>query len=372
MLRAWGLHKSPSRCLVFALLVGVCAALTAAQQPPKSHASPPPRQIILPPRVVAGAQATLAVLDSQGRLLPNIVVELSGGQKVTTDVTGRALFEAADQPGKMIAKISGRGISESTTVLASEDSGPHAVSEGLRRGGNIISYPHVVALHDRFSLEGSGFRGAADSNHVYLNGDPCLVLASSPVSLVALPGPRVPVGDINLRVTVAGIDAGQFPVSAVLLEFSGPADAATAGSTGKLVVRAHGTTEPLLLEVHNGSPGVIQLSKGNVQRLKTSGGDQNIAPVEVKFLKGGNYSVSARLISAPANLPDLELARKCLTEARKIASGDWSTRIDQVLLKIDQGPRDLPQIRAELRSMLDDKPAASLASLLNSAWRELN
>jgi hypothetical protein len=310
MLRAWVLHKLPNRCLVFTLLVGVCAALTAAQQPPKSHASAAPRLIILPPKLTAGAQATLAVLDSQGRLLPNVAVELSGGQKVMTDVTGRAVFEATDQPGTMIAKISGRGISGSTTVLASEDSGPHAVSEGIAREVNVISYPHIVALHDRFSLEGSGFRGAADSNHVYLNGDPCLVLASSPVSLVALPGPRVPVGDVNLHVTVAGIDASQFPVSAVLLEFSGPADAVTAGSSGKLVVRAHGTTEPLLLEIRNGSPGVIQLLKGNVQRLKTSGGDQNIAQVEVKFVKDGNYLVSARLISADRSQPLSGISQK--------------------------------------------------------------
>jgi hypothetical protein len=154
-----------------------------------------------------------------------------------------------------------------------------------------------MAVHDRFTLEGSGFRGAADSNRVFLSDDPCLVVASSPVSLVVLPGPRVPIGDVNLHVTVGGIDAGQFSVSAVLLEFSGPAEAVNAGSTGELIVHAHGTTEPLILEVRNGSPGVIQLSKGNVQRLKTSGGDQNIAPVEVKFVTGGNYSVSARLIS---------------------------------------------------------------------------
>jgi hypothetical protein len=35
-----------------------------------------------------------------------------------------------------------------------------------------------------------------------------------------------------------------------------------------------------------------------VQRVKTSGGDENIAPVEVKFVTDGNYTVSARLISA--------------------------------------------------------------------------
>jgi hypothetical protein len=310
MLRVRGLQKMPIRGPAFALLVGVCAVLAAARPLPKSHLSPAPRLIILPPKLVAGAQATLAVLDSQGRLLPKIAVELSGGQKVTTDVTGRALFEASEQPGKLVAKISGHAISGSATVLASENSGPPTAAESLPGGVNVISYPPVVTVHDRFSLEGSGFRGAADSNHVYLNGDPCLVLASSPVSLVVLPGPRVPVGDVNLRVNVAGIDAGQFPVSAVLLEFSGPTDAVNAGTTGKLILRAHGTTEPLLLEIRNGSPGVIQLLKGNVQRLKTSGGDQNIAPVEVKFVKDGNYSVSARLVSSNRSQPRSGIAQK--------------------------------------------------------------
>ncbi len=298
MVRAWVCHEVPIRRLAFTLLVSACATLAAAQQPPKSLASPAPRLIILPPKVLAGAQATLAVLDSQGRLLPEIAVELSGGQKVTTDVTGRAMFKAPDRPGRLVAKASGQGITASTTVVAPDDSGPHMAPRGPPGGVNLVSYPHIVAIRDRFALEGVGFRGAADSNHVYLADDPCLVLASSPVSLVALPGPRVPVGDVNLHLTVGGIDAGQFPVSAVLLEFSGPAEAVNAGSIGKLILRAHGTTEPLILEVRNGSPGVIQLSKGNVQRLKTSGGDQNIAPVEVKFVTGGNYSVSARLISA--------------------------------------------------------------------------
>jgi hypothetical protein len=308
MLCAWDLHKLPGRSVALALLLGACAALAAAQQPPKTHASPAPRQIILPRRVVAGAQATLAILDSQGRLLPSVTVELSGGQKVTTDLTGRALFKAADQPGPMAAIIPGRRISASTTVLASGDSITHAAPEGAAAAVSVVSYPRVLALHDRFTLEGSGFRGAADSNRVFLNGDPCLVLASSPISLVALPGPSLPVGDVNLHVTVAGVDAGQFPVSAVLLEFSGPAESVDAGSTGKLTVTAHGTTEPLLLEIRNGSPGVIQLSDGNVQRIKTSGGDDNAAQFEVKFVTGGNYSVSARLISAAGASPGLAIA----------------------------------------------------------------
>lgn len=296
MLRACGRHKVPIWRLAFTLLAVVSATVAAAQQPPKSHASPAPRQIILPPKLVAGAQATLAVLDSQGRLLANIAVDLSGGQKVTTDATGRALFKATNDPGTLVAKISGQTISAAATVVAPKDPGAHGTPESSRGGANIVSYPHVMAVHDRFILEGSGFRGAADSNRVFLNDDPCLVVASSPVSLVVLPGPRVPIGAVNLHVTIGGIDAGQFSVSAVLLEFSGPVEAVNAGSAGELILHVRGTTDPLVLEVRNGSPRVIQLAKGNVQRLKTSGGEQNIAPVEVKFVTGGNYSVSARLV----------------------------------------------------------------------------
>lgn len=291
-------HKFQRCYLATLVLIGVCTVVSLAQQPPKKRSAPVPRQIIMPAKVIAGAQATLAVLDSQGRLLPNITVELSGGQNVTTDVTGRAVFNAPGQPGALVAKISGRGISAFAPVAASDGSGPHSEPGGSPGEIKINSYPHVLAIHDRFTLEGAGFRSVADSNHVLLNGDPCLVLAASPESLVVLAGPHVPVGDVTLKVSVAGTEAGSFPVSAVLLEFSGPAETPIAGSTGSLILRAHGTKEPLIVEVRNGSPGVIQLLGGNLQRVKTTGGDQNSAPLEVKFLSGGNYILSARLISA--------------------------------------------------------------------------
>jgi hypothetical protein len=297
MARAWVRHQPPTCCLLVILLAGLCPVLATGQQQLKPHASPAPRTIILPPKLVAGAQATLAVLDSQGRLLPHVPVELSGGRNAVTDTTGRAIFKSPDQPGTLVAKASGLGATASATVVPSENSAPHGASDGAPGAVHVASYPHVITIHDRFSLEGAGFRGAADSNHVYLNGEPCLVVASSPVSLVVLPGPSVPIGDVTLHVAVGGVDAGQFPVSAVLLEFTGPTEAVNAGSRGKLIVHARGTTEPLLLEVRNGSPGVIQLAKGNVQRLKTSGGDENDAPVDVKFVTGGNYSVSARLLA---------------------------------------------------------------------------
>ncbi len=283
----------PNRWLVLFLLTVSYASCAAAQQPRKSQSSPTPRTIILPARTIAGEATTLAVLDSEGRLLPNITVEFSGGRKVITDSTGRALFHAPNEAGRLIATIARQGISASTNVLAADDSGSHA-------GVQVSSYPHVVAVRDRFTVEGWGFAGAADSNHVYLADRPCLILASSPIALVVLPGPNLPLGNIKFHVTVAGIEAGQFAISAVQLEFSGPEESANAGASGKLILRARGTTEPLIVEVRNGSPKVIQLLKGNVQRVKTSGGNPNIAPVDARFLAGGDYSISARLISADA------------------------------------------------------------------------
>ena len=252
----------------------------------------------------------LAVLDSQGRLLADVTVELSDGQKIITDETGRALFRGPEQLGALTGRTAGSEVSATATVVASGRSGTPGTAPAQPGTIHVVSYPKILAIHDRFAVEGSGFQGIADSNHISLNGDPCLIVASSPVSLVALPGPHAPVGEVTLRVAVGGMEAGQFAVAAVLLDFTGPAEAMDAGSNGKLTLHAHGTTEPLLVEIRNGSPGVIQLSKGNVQRVKTSGGEDNIAPVDVKFVSGGNYLVSARLVSPETGTPDPRSAQK--------------------------------------------------------------
>ena len=257
--------------------------------------------------------------------MPGVKVELPGDEIVTTDVTGRAAFTAPEEPGKMNARIPGASTSATADVIPFEHPAGGTLTPAPSAdapGAKITSYPRLIEIHDRFALEGDGFRGAADLNHVYLNEDPCLVLASSPASVVALPGVHVPVGDSKLRVAVGGADAGRFPVSLVLLEISGPTEAVSAGSTGKLVVRALGTAEPLLLEVRNGSPAVIQLSNGNVQRLKTSGGEENEAPFEVKFVSGGSYVVTARLIAGVITTADFDSTKKGLNTGRKIPPGE--------------------------------------------------
>ena len=316
MVRAWACREKLFPCFALVLLTNGCVIAGAAQQQSKATPSAPsPWLIVLPPKLVAGANATLAVLDHQGRLMPDIDVTLSSGLKVTTDVTGRATFNVNDMPGKLRA-VSAAAVAASADVISANELRLQVQVETVRTGANIISYPRILATHDRFTLTGAGFRGDADWNHVSLNGDPCLVLAASPATLVVLPGAKVPVGDATLRVEVGG-GAAQFPVSVVLLEFSGPAEAVSAGASGQLVLRARGTTEPLAVEVRNASPDVIQLTKGNLQRVKTSGGEDNTVPVDVKFVTAGNYVVSARLVSSGSRPADSDSAKKHLAQLKE-------------------------------------------------------
>jgi hypothetical protein len=329
-----------------------------------------PRTIVFPQKVVAGAAATLAVLDSAGRMLPDAVVELSGGQKVTTDATGRALFTVPGEPGVLTARIPGHDASASTPIVKSADPEPQSSVESPSAVVRVLAVPHFISLHDRFAVEGAGFRGEADANRVFLSDQTCLVLASSPVSLVVLPGLHIPIGPINLHVSVAGHDAGLHPVVMVLLEFSGPPEAPSVGAQGKLSVRVRGASERLAVEVRNASPEIIQLSRGNVERVTTSGGERNAAEIEAKFLTSGDYTLTARLIPTDSGLPDLEAARQKLVSARALATGNWAARADRVIRQIDRAPQDIAEIRAELERMLDDKPSGEFAFLVESAWRE--
>jgi hypothetical protein len=285
------------------------AALAGAQESSKLQAAAP-RTIILPQRVVAGTPTTLAVLDVNGHLSSDVSVELSSGQKISTDATGRALFVAPSDAGALTARISGQETTAVTDVVVSPDSAPPASVEGSP--GVVrseLSFPRFLTLHDRFTIDGKGFNGRADSNRVRLADQACLIVAASPVSLVVLPGLHIPIGMIALHVNGDGHDLGAFPVTAVLLEFIGPNQAPNAGAQSKLTLRVRGTNERLEVEVRNGSPEIIQFIHGNVQRLRTSGGEQNIAQVDMKLLAAGNYVVTARLIYAGPVSPDMGAIR---------------------------------------------------------------
>jgi hypothetical protein len=285
---------------VLALAVQLCGSSALAQQAAPEQSPGPPATVVLPEEVPAGESATLAVLDSEGRMVPGAAVQLSTGVKATTDSTGRSLFLAPPQAGTMTAQL--QNGSSFTTNVAGGTTPASGVWQEIDLGlgipkGPPKGGPNIVALADRFYVRDTGHSDASRIK-VTLGGEPALVLASSPVSMVVLPSPRTTVGKTELNIEVAGKSAIRLPIVVVSLAVTGPTTALAKGKKGVLQVTVSGTKDKLLVEVHNLSPDVVRFPKGDAVQLKTSGGMTNAAKIEVVGVNPGDYSVSARFVTA--------------------------------------------------------------------------
>src|SRR5208282_238581 len=199
--------------LAAALLTTPMAGATPRHAPAQNAAAPGRHpSIVLPPVLLAGKPATLAVLDSQGRPAANVTVSLGGGVTLTTDATGRAALTAPASQGVLLATLEDGTAEASATVVAA----PTEEAPGLR----MELSPRVLLLRDRFTVRGGGFHGVADENRVLLAGQPAAVLAASPVALVALPNSKTALGETQLVVEVSGLSATSGPVSVISLELS--------------------------------------------------------------------------------------------------------------------------------------------------------
>ena len=325
--------------------------------------SAPGTTIVLPPKLLAGQQATLAVLDSAGRLVPAAVVEFSGGEKVTTDATGRALFTAPAEPGVLLVRLTGRSARTSAAVVAPAANPPDGVQ--------ILDSPSVAAVDDRFVVEGTGFRGDANSLQAAIGGQPALVLASSPLSLVLLPNPRVKPGLAQLVIEVGGRSPGPVPITLVSLDILSLENALKPGEKGVLTVRVRGTDQRLVIEARNLTPEVVSLVRGNVLRVTSSGGAINDALIEIQAGRSGDFSITVRLVPGVSGLPDVEAARQKLMVARQMAPEEWQERISRLIRRIERDPQDALKVRDELEKMLAENPPGELGRQLEAAWRVL-
>jgi hypothetical protein len=344
-----------------ALLLSVLVSPLAAQQTPVVQQAGRPSTVVLPPRLLPGEHATLAVLDSAGRLVPNAAVEFPGDERVTTDASGRASFVAPLTPGVLTARLPGRPGTASATILAPQP----LPADGLQ----ITEYPHIISLTDRFLVDGYGFSGQADGNRVMLGEKPVAVLAASPVALVLMPVPAAGAGPAQLVIEVGGRSPGPVPVTLVLLRVRGPDYQLSQSQKGTLTVRIHGTEQRLAIEARNLSPTLVDLPRGNIQRVTSSGGAQNEAQIELVGLAAGNFSVSVRLVPGAVGLPDMEAARQLLLSARRTAPADWQERLDRLIRRIDRDPQDVARIRDDLERMLAQSPDPDLAKQIEAAWK---
>jgi hypothetical protein len=240
--------------------------------------------------MVSGERATLAVLDVNGRLTPGVTIVFSNGDKITTDITGRALFVAPLNPGAISASIEGRPSRISSTVLSPAE----APSTGLE----VTEVPRVASLSNRLEIAGHGFCGDADANHVSMAGLPGLVLAASPASLAVLPSADLNPGPASVQVSCGQRTAEPFTVTFVDLELEEGHAALAPGEKRTLLVRVRGSTSKINLEARNLAPKVAELKGGVTARAASTGGTDNVARFELIGKQRGNFVISIRLVAS--------------------------------------------------------------------------
>jgi hypothetical protein len=312
--------------------------------------------VILPPKLIAGRPATLAVLGVDGRLAEGIVVDLGSHSainvRVKTDKTGRAVFLAPTDASVLIVKASG------TTAAALIDPPPATNS-----AQNAILLPPVVSRIDAFPICGGAFHGEADANHVKLNDDPALVLAASPECLVILPGPRIEPGSANISIET-GTDA-PYAGNTILvaLHFDPPNPPLVPEKKSTLLLHVQGANTPIRILAENKAPGVLHFIHGDSQEVLTSGGAQNTATIQIHTLSTGDFSFHARILQNP----DPQIARRYLEAAQPIAGKDLQNQIESLVKQLAHNARDTRKVSAELQRILSYTIAGDFRTLLQAA-----
>jgi hypothetical protein len=241
---------------------------------------------------VSGERATLAVLDVSGRLTPGVKIVFSNGDAITTDATGRALFVAPLTAGMIYGSIEGRAGRVSSTILTAAEA-PLTTQE-------ITAAPRVASLTDRLEIQGHGFCGDADANHVSIAGLPGLVLAASPAALAVLPPTDMDPGPARVQISCRQRSSEPFTVVFVSLELQSSGATLAPGEHRSVTVKVRGSTAKINLEARNLAPDVAELQGGTVVRALSTGGPDNIAHFELLGKQHGNFVISIRLVAPPS------------------------------------------------------------------------
>jgi hypothetical protein len=248
--------------------------------------------LLLPKRLVSGERATLAVLDLSGRLTPGVTVNLSDGDKLMTDASGRALFVAPLNLTTIYGSIAGRAGKVGSSIISPAESPSNSMEVELS--------PRVVSLSDRLEVSGHGFCGDADANHVNMGGMAGLVIASSPAFLAVVPSPEQTPGPANVEIACGQKKAQPFSVVFVSLELEASSAPLAPGEHRAVTVRIKGSTAKLHLEARNLAPDVADLQGGGkTVRILSTAGAENLAKFELIGKKKGSFVISIRLVAFP-------------------------------------------------------------------------
>jgi len=336
-----------SACLACGCLFLICAPAARAQS---TAATTWTVSIVLPPRLVAGQPATLAVLGVNGRLADGITVDVGKGQRVKTDKTGRAFFTVPTDAPVLIATAAG----DSAAALID--------TPATAAGEQAPSVAPVVSQVDRFSVCGGGFRGDVDANRASINGDRAFVLASSPECIVVLASPRALPGPAKMLIETPG---AQWTATTTLasLHFDPPLPPLVPEKRSKLALHVQGTDQALRVWVENQTPGVLRFLRGDRQEVLTSGGPQNSAEIEVQAIATGDFSFHGRILAAP----DAGVARRYLTAAETLAPKDLQHVVKNLADRLTHHPGDTQKVWYDAETIISTTMAGDFRTLMECA-----
>jgi hypothetical protein len=346
-MRAFFLSEASIVCIASCFSLLICVPLVRAQS---TSATTWTVSIVLPPRLVAGQPATLAVLGVDGRLADGITVDVGKGQRVKTDKSGRAFFTAPTDAPVLIATAAGNSAAALIDTPAA----------GAGEHGSSVA--PVVSRVDRFSICGGGFRGDVDANRVSINGERAFVLASSPECIVVLASPRALPGPAKLSIETPG---AQWAAATTLasLHFDPPLPPLVPEKRSKLALHVQGTDQALRVWMENQTPGVLRFLRGDRQEVLTSGGPQNSAEIEVQAIATGDFSFHGRILAAP----DAGIARRYFTAAESIAPKDLQHDVKNLADRLTHHPDDTQKAWRETQEILSTTMAGDFRTLMESA-----
>jgi hypothetical protein len=311
--------------------------------------------IVLPPKLVAGQPATLAILGVDGRLAEGITVDLGEDMRVKTDASGRATFTVPTGVRFVIANAMG-----SSVAALVDDTVPASTAQGMK-------VPPMIAQRDQFVIWGTQFHGDAHENRIAFGGDPAFVLAASPECLVVAAGTRAIPGPTKLLIQSPPAEWAASS-TVVGLNFDPPLPPLEPDKRSHLVLHAQGSDQPLRVLVLNKTPGILHFLHGDEQQVVTSGGAQNVASIEVEALATGDFSFNARLLPEP----DPETARRFLEAAEALAPRDEKSEVKDLAQRLKHHPNDTFRVWVELRKIDTLTIAGDFRTLIEAARSALD
>lgn len=288
----------PSLTRISALTPAPAQASSRAWESPALNLAPRSpslgANLLYPERAIAGQFLTVSVLAKDKQ--PERSVELSfNGSTISTDAQGQALYMIPeDMPPGQTLHIS---LAERPEVSSKVVDILQQLDDGsTKRTPRIDRVSPFVAADGVLIIDGHEFDGLADKNRILIdNGVDARVIASSPVQLrILIPGKILP-GSHTVTITDSNLRSTPAKFEFIKAEIEQPDVRKTKGMLDRVVVRIHGTKQPVPVRVVNRTPDVIKVSRGDNLLITTPGGNDNSSVLGVKQLKKGDYKLEASI-----------------------------------------------------------------------------